>query len=72
MSLNKNTICSFCVMDSSVPDIIFDKNQQCQYCKAHLKRITLEKDNYSDYLNPLIEKIKMKINMIVSLGLVGV
>ena len=36
-------------MDSSVPDIIFDKNQQCQYCKAHLKRIILEKDNYSDY-----------------------
>ena len=62
MSLNKNTICSFCVMDSSVPDIIFDKNQQCQYCKAHLKRIILEKDNYSDYLNTLIEKIKKNKN----------
>ena len=49
-------------MDSSVPDIIFDKNQQCQYCKAHLKRIILEKDNYSDYLNTLIEKIKKNKN----------
>ena len=62
MSLNKNSLCSFCVMDSSVPDIIFDKNQQCQYCKAHLKRIIFEKDNYSDYLNTLIEKIKNNKN----------
>lgn len=32
---NKNafTICSRCVMDSTVPDIIFDEKGICNYCK---------------------------------------
>ena len=35
-------ICSNCVMDSSVSDIIFDNNGVCNYCKN--AQLRLEKD----------------------------
>ena len=58
MSEQKNTICSFCVMDSTVPDIIFDKNGQCQYCKDQQDRIIFEKENYPNYLENMQQQIK--------------
>ncbi|MAV64675.1 MAG: ExsB family protein, partial [Candidatus Marinimicrobia bacterium] len=55
---DNNIVCSFCVMDSTVPDIIFDDMGVCQFCKDHKQRIIFEKENYPDYLEKLIEDIK--------------
>ena len=33
--LKKQTVCKRCVMDTSIPEIIFDKNGECQFCKIH-------------------------------------
>jgi N-acetyl sugar amidotransferase len=60
MNTQNNTVCSFCVMDTSVPDIIFDKNKQCQFCKNHKKRIIFEQENYPNYLEKLTKNIKEK------------
>ncbi len=35
ISKNTTEICSRCVLDNSVPDIWFDKNGECNYCKIH-------------------------------------
>ena len=32
---NKYSICTRCVSDLSIPNIIFDENGECQYCKIH-------------------------------------
>ena len=58
MTIEEKSICSFCVMDISVPDIIFDENHQCQYCKNHLQRVIFEKNSYPNYLENLTKKIK--------------
>ena len=50
MTIEEKSICSFCVMDISVPDIIFDENHQCQYCKNHLQRVIFEKNSYPNYI----------------------
>ena len=60
MNNKNNIVCSFCVMDTSVPDIIFDENQQCQFCKNHKERILFEEENYPDYLEKLTKNIKKK------------
>ena len=38
-----NQICTYCVMDTTVPDIVFDKNGQCNLCLEHIHRINSEK-----------------------------
>lgn len=57
---NNNIVCSFCVMDSTVPDIVFDDMGICQYCKNQKRRIIFEKENYPNYLEKLIKDIKKK------------
>lgn len=29
------TVCSRCIMDTTVPEIVFDENGMCQFCKIH-------------------------------------
>ncbi len=41
-----NQICTYCVMDTTVPDIVFDKNGQCNLCLEHIHRINSEKSQY--------------------------
>ncbi len=60
MKTKNNIVCSFCVMDTSVPDITFDENQQCQFCKNHKERILFEQENYPNYLKKLTKNIKRK------------
>lgn len=33
--INQQTICAKCVLDSTVPEIVFDSNGNCNYCKLH-------------------------------------
>ena len=28
-------VCNRCVLDTTVPDLVFDKNRECNYCKIH-------------------------------------
>jgi len=37
----KMPLCSTCILDASVPDIVFDASGECNYCKLHA---SLEKD----------------------------
>ena len=60
MKTKNNIVCSFCVMDTSVQDITFDENQQCQFCKNHKERILFEQENYPNYLKKLTKNIKRK------------
>lgn len=58
----KNQICSRCVMDTSVPDIIFDNSGECNYCKVH---DALDQDNPNDErgkenLERIVSEIKRK------------
>ncbi len=53
--------CNVCVMNSTVSDIIFDRNGQCNYCKKFIKKIELTKKKNID-LEKLISKIKLKNN----------
>jgi len=57
MDTQNNIVCSFCVMDTSVPDIVFDENNQCQFCKNQIERIAFEKQNYPNYLEKLVHRI---------------
>ena len=57
-----NKVCSYCIMDTTVPDIFFDDKNQCQYCKNHIERIKNEGKISSDYLNNTVNKIKEKSN----------
>lgn len=61
---NKNafTICSRCVMDSTVPDIIFDEKGICNYCKQFDAIATDSPNNEVGMKNfeDLISKIKKK------------
>jgi N-acetyl sugar amidotransferase len=51
--------CKICVMNSTVSDIIFDKNGQCNYCKKFIKKIDLIKKTKFD-LDQLVLNIKSK------------
>lgn len=31
--------CTYCVMDTTDPEIVFDENGQCNHCRAYLKRV---------------------------------
>ncbi len=53
-------VCSRCVMDSTVPDIIFDDNGECNYCEQ-FDAIAADSpmDEYGEeYLEQLIHRIK--------------
>lgn len=57
------TICSKCVMDTTVPDISFDENGVCNFCKDYNNRIT--KDLYTgdearNRLESLVKRIKKR------------
>lgn len=55
-------LCSYCVMDTTDEDIIFDENGRCNHCKNFeqtLEKIKIQKQN-SDYISTLIKKVKSK------------
>lgn len=62
--LNKimiNKICKTCIMDTTSPDIVFDKEGICNYCKAYEKKIKsqyLIKD-FNNYLSKTVKSIKL-------------
>lgn len=62
--MSKNCrICSNCIMDESVPDIRFDQNGQCNFCKQFVDRI--KKEVYCDSagqnrLESLVNTIKQR------------
>ena len=54
-------ICKTCVMDSSVEDIIFDKDGICNFCneaKSILPRLSYTEDQERENLTRLMEKVK--------------
>lgn len=54
-------ICNFCVMDSTDPDIIFDKKGQCHHCKSYLEnlpKLPARQFNADLLLQGLVDKIK--------------
>lgn len=56
-------ICTRCVMDTSVPDIIFDEKGVCQFCKDFEQRVRTElHDNPAGYarLESLMKKVRKK------------
>ncbi len=56
----KNTLCSRCILDTTVNDIWFDEKGECKYCKIHdemEKKHKLDK-HAQDKLNALINRIK--------------
>ena len=55
-------LCSYCVMDTTDEDIIFDENGRCNHCKNFeqtLEKIKIQKQN-TDYIDNLIKKVKSK------------
>ena len=62
MSMKKSTIanqvCTYCVMDTTVPDIVFDKNGQCNLCLEHIHRIDNEASQYDE---ESLKKLKERI-----------
>lgn len=75
MLINEKKVCNRCILDSTIPEIIFDSNGICNYCELHERLcyafpLGVEGKNY---LNKLVEKIKFdgrKKNTIVLLDLV--
>ena len=58
-SRTSNQICTYCVMDTTVPDIVFDKNGQCNLCLEHIYKINSEKSQYdAESLKNLKKRIK--------------
>ena len=62
MSMKKSTIanqvCTYCVMDTTVPDIVFDKNGQCNLCLEHIHKIDNEASQYDE---ESLKKLKERI-----------
>ena len=59
--MSTNQICSRCVLDTSVPDIAFDENGVCQFCKQYDSRIINELrygPQGEKQLRDLVKKIK--------------
>jgi len=57
---NYKKICSRCVMDDTVPDINFDENGVCTFCKIHdelEKKYPINEDTEKK-LKLIIDKIK--------------
>ena len=71
MNSNKSyKICKRCVMDTSDPEIIFDKNGNCNHCTNYFENIsqkTYQEGKSEADLYELIKKIKKveKVNTIV-------
>ena len=58
-SKNKNQICTYCIMDTTVPDIRFNAEGQCNLCLEHINRIRVEEEQYNQKsLNKLVLRIK--------------
>jgi N-acetyl sugar amidotransferase len=59
---NKYSICTRCVSDLSIPNIIFDENGECQYCKIHdeMEREYPFNDKSFDNLIQISKKIKIE------------
>jgi N-acetyl sugar amidotransferase len=58
--MGQSTICTRCVMDSTVPDIKFNSKGVCNYCTSALARLNLETssgDTLED-INSLVHNIK--------------
>lgn len=55
-----NNICSRCVLDSTVPEIIYDQSGECNYCKIHdqLENIYPKGVAGEKKLEALVKKIK--------------
>lgn len=56
-------ICSRCVMDASVPDIQFDSNAVCNYCKEHEKKVSMTPNYQGDAevkLKEILHEIRAK------------
>ena len=53
--------CTYCVMDTTDPEIVFDENGQCNHCRAYLKRVSgliYQGDSSDRQLKAIAEKIK--------------
>ncbi len=58
-----NQICTYCVMDTSDMDIVFDESGRCNHCKDFeqvLAQPRYDKEKAAQKLNELIERIKNK------------
>ena len=60
MNYQDYKICSNCVMDTSSPDITFDKNDVCNYCFTYESKIkdSFDKQDKNFQLQKIIKKIK--------------
>lgn len=60
MGENKNTICSRCILDTTVADIWFDKLGECKYCKIHdeLEKLHPLGPGLEEELKQMVQKIK--------------
>jgi len=59
----KMAICSRCIFDDTVPDITFDNQGVCNYCKMHEildKKYPIESPAQEQTLNRVIERIKKR------------
>lgn len=58
-------ICNRCVMDASVPDIEFDLDGTCNYCKEHEMKVSLtpfHRGGAEEMLRELVDKLKTEKN----------
>lgn len=56
-------ICNRCVMDASVPDIEFDHNGICNYCKEHELKVSMtpfHRGRATEKLNQIVNKLAVK------------
>jgi len=53
-------VCSRCVLDTTVPEIVFDENGACQYCKIHdsMEKKYPQGREGKDLLDRIVRKIK--------------
>ena len=61
--MSEHKICSKCVMDTTVPDIVFDENGVCNFCKDYDNRITKDLytgDDAKNRLESLVKRIKKR------------
>jgi len=60
-SLMDSSVCSYCVMDTSDKDIVFDSNDRCAHCRGYeaFLRDIAEKETYSKArLDKLLQEIR--------------
>lgn len=56
---NSPTLCTRCVMDTSAPDIEFDAEGVCNYCKTHVEKVALTPASRPDAPQKLAEVVDM-------------